>query len=132
MIRSRGIRIVTVVVAVAAVVVTGCTGSAKKRTTTVPSSPGQNFTPKPGGTVTISNEQGQSWTCNVNPFSPSDCLQSVGFVYEPLLFVNMLRNQEETPMLAQSYKWGPDKKSITFKLRTGGTWSDGQPFTADD
>jgi peptide/nickel transport system substrate-binding protein len=130
--RSRGIRIVTAVVALAAVTVAGCTGSAKKRETSAPSTPGQSFTPKQGGTVTISNEQGQTWTCNFNPFNPSTNLQSLGFVYEPLVFVNLLRNQEETPMLAASYKWTPDKKSITFTLRTGVTWSDGQPFTADD
>jgi peptide/nickel transport system substrate-binding protein len=131
--RSRAIRIVTAVVAVATVALAGCTGSAKKRETTAPSGSGQNDgTPKQGGTVTISNEQGQTWTCNFNPFNPSNNLESVGFVYEPLVFVNLLRNQEETPMLASSYKWSADKKSITFTLRTGVKWSDGQPFTADD
>ncbi len=29
-----------------------------------------------------------------------------GFVYEPLVFVNILRNAEEKPMLAKSYTWG--------------------------
>jgi peptide/nickel transport system substrate-binding protein len=130
--RSRGIRSFTAVVAVAAVALAGCTGSAKKRTTTPLSSPGSNFTPKQGGTVTISNEQGQTWTCNFNPFNPSNNLESIGFVYEPLVFVNLLRNEEATPMLASSYKWTQDKKSITFTLRTGVTWSDGQPFTAAD
>jgi peptide/nickel transport system substrate-binding protein len=53
-------------------------------------------------------------------------------VYEPLVFVNLLNNAAETPMLASSYTWGPGKKSITFTIRDGVKWSDGQPFSADD
>jgi peptide/nickel transport system substrate-binding protein len=87
---------------------------------------------KKGGTVTISNEQGQTWTCHFNPFNPSQYLESVGFVYEPLVFVNLLNNEAETPMLASAYQWGADKKSIVFTIRDGVKWSDGQPFSADD
>ena len=137
---SRLVR-VAAVLTTAALAVTACTGSAKKRSDTTPSSgsagsPGTSGstagTPKRGGTVTISNEQGQTWTCEFNPFNPAVNLESVGYVYEPLVFVNVLRNQEETPMLASSYKWSTDKKSITFTIRSGVTWSDGQPFTPDD
>jgi peptide/nickel transport system substrate-binding protein len=85
-----------------------------------------------GGTVTIANVAGQTWTCQFNPFNPAVNQQSTGFVYEPLIYVNILRNSEETPMLASSYKWGPDKKSIVFTIRNGVKWNDGQPFTADD
>jgi peptide/nickel transport system substrate-binding protein len=87
---------------------------------------------KQGGTVTIANEQGQTWTCQFNPFNPSNNLESVGFVYEPLVFVDLLNNQAETPMLASSYQWSADKKSIVFTIRDGVKWSDGQPFSADD
>ena len=34
--------------------------------------------------------------------------------------------------MARSWKWADDYKSITFELRKGHKWSDGQPFTADD
>ncbi|MGH3414985.1 MAG: ABC transporter substrate-binding protein, partial [Actinocrinis sp.] len=87
---------------------------------------------KKGGTVTISNEQGQTWTCRFNPFNPAAYLESNGFVYEPLIFVDELNNQAETPMLATSYQWNADKTSIVFTVRGGVKWSDGQPFTADD
>lgn len=87
---------------------------------------------KPGGTVTIANTQGQTWSCQFNPFNPAVNAESLGFIYEPLVFVNALNNQAETPMLASSYKWSDDKKSVTFTVRDGVTWSDGQPFTADD
>jgi peptide/nickel transport system substrate-binding protein len=130
--RARGIRISTALLAVAAVTLVGCTSAKKKPSASNKPSGSSSGTPRQGGTVTISNEQGQTWTCDFNPFNPSNNLESVGFVYEPLVFVNLLRNQEETPMLASSYKWTPDKKSITFTLRDGVTWSDGQPFTADD
>ena len=87
---------------------------------------------KQGGTVTISNEQGQTWTCQFNPFNPSNNLESIGFVYEPLVHVDILNNQAETPMLATGYKWSADFKSIVFTVRDGVKWSDGQAFTADD
>jgi peptide/nickel transport system substrate-binding protein len=87
---------------------------------------------KQGGTVTISNTQGQTWTCQFNPFNPAVQQTSSGFVYEPLVYVNPLKNAAETPMLASSYKWSADKTSITFTTRDGVKWSDGQPFSAKD
>ena len=87
---------------------------------------------KQGGTVTIANTQGQTWTCQFNPFNPAVNAESLGFIYEPLVYVNLLQNQAETPMLASAYKWSDDKKSVTFTIRDGVTWSDGQPFSADD
>lgn len=39
---------------------------------------------------------------------------------------------ESAPLLARSYQISPDGKTITFQLRQGITFSDGQPFTADD
>jgi peptide/nickel transport system substrate-binding protein len=87
---------------------------------------------KQGGTLTISNEQGQTWPCQFNPFNPSVNVESIGFVYEPLVYVNVLKNAAETPMLAASYRWSDDAKSIVFTVRDGVKWSDGQPFTADD
>jgi peptide/nickel transport system substrate-binding protein len=87
---------------------------------------------KPGGTVTISNEQGQTWTCQFNPFNPAVNSESDGFFYEPLIFVDLLNNSAETPMLATGYTWSPDGKTITFTIRNGVKWSDGQPFSAAD
>lgn len=87
---------------------------------------------KQGGTVTISNEQGQTWPCQFNPFNPAVNLEALGFVYEPLIFVDLLNNSAETPMLATGYQWSADKKSIVFTIRSGVQWSDGQPFSAAD
>jgi peptide/nickel transport system substrate-binding protein len=129
--RTGGIAAVLALLLVAS----ACTGSAKKKTTPPPSSPGVSGSQsghKQGGTVTIANVQGQTWTCQFNPFNPAVNAFSLGFVYEPLVFVNILRNAEETPMLASSYAWAPDKKSIEFTIRSGVQWNDGQPFTAQD
>ena len=87
---------------------------------------------KKGGQVTIVNVAGQTWSCQFNPFNPAVYLQSQGFVYEPLVFVNILNNQAETPLLASSYTWSPDGKSIEFTIRDGVKWSDGKPMTAKD
>ena len=87
---------------------------------------------KQGGTVTISNEAGATWTCQFNPFNPAVNSQANGFVYEPLVYVNSLKAGTETPMLASSYTWSSDQKSIVFTIRDGIKWNDGQPLTAAD
>src|SRR5215510_16512570 len=84
--------------------VTACT-STKTPTTTPSGNVDLNAPRKQGGTVTISNAQGQTWPCAFNPFNPSNNAVSLGFVYEPLVYVNLLNNQAETPMLATSYTW---------------------------
>ncbi len=83
-------------------------------------------------TVTISNENGALWTCNFSPFNGSDTLLSVGFVYEPLVFVNALQNGKATPMLATSWTWGAGNKSLTFTIRKNVKFSDGTTMTPAD
>ena len=91
-----------------------------------------NGSTKATNTVTISNENGALWTCNFSPFNGSDTLLSVGFVYEPLVYVNALQNGKTTPMLASSWKWGSGNSSLTFTIRSGVKFSDGTPMTAAD
>jgi peptide/nickel transport system substrate-binding protein len=83
-------------------------------------------------TLTISNENGALWTCAFSPLNTSDTLLSVGFVYEPLVYVNPLQAGKTTPMLATSWQWGAGNKSLTFTIRQGVKWSDGTPMTAAD
>ena len=83
-------------------------------------------------TLTIANTSGAQWTCGFNPFNPSVQGTTVGFVYETLMFVNTLKNAAETPMLATKYEWSSDKKQLTFTMRDGVKWNDGQPFSAKD
>ena len=115
------------IVAAAALLLASC-GSSSSKTT----SSGATAGGKSGGTVTIANTQGQTWTCGFNPFNPAVNTTSFGPVYEPLVFVNALKNQEATPMLASAYSWSTDSKTLTFTIRDGVKWSDGQPMSAAD
>ena len=83
-------------------------------------------------TLTISNENGALWTCGFSPLNTSDTLLSVGFIYEPLVYVNPLQSGKTTPMLATSWSWGAGNKTLTFTIRQGVKWSDGTPMTAAD
>ena len=84
-----------------------------------------------GGNLTIDNESGALWQCDFNPYNGSVNGQSFGVLYEPLVYDNLL-NDRKTPMLASDYKWSSDNKILTFTIRSGVTWSDGQPFSAAD
>jgi peptide/nickel transport system substrate-binding protein len=85
-----------------------------------------------GTSVTISNEQGATWTCGFNPMSADLVDWSFGPVYEPLVFVDELKSGATTPWLASKYVWSNHNKTITFTIRPGVKWSDGKPLTAAD
>ncbi|WP_219472207.1 ABC transporter substrate-binding protein [Nonomuraea rhizosphaerae] len=57
---------------------------------------------------------------------------TVGMIYETLEFFNKLKPGEITPWLALKHEWSDEGKTLTFTLRQGVKWTDGQPFTADD
>jgi len=82
--------------------------------------------------VTISNEQGTTWTCGFNPFNSDVNFLSAGTVYEQLTFVNGLKSGQTTNWLASSYKWSNANKTLTFTIRKGVKWTDGKPLTASD
>jgi peptide/nickel transport system substrate-binding protein len=110
----------------------GCTagaGSTASSNSTGSSSTGKAST---SSELTIDNENGALWTCQFNPYNQGVSFLTVGFDYESLAYVNPLQNGKTTPMLATSWTWGAGNKSLTFNIRQGVTWSDGQPFTAAD
>jgi peptide/nickel transport system substrate-binding protein len=84
------------------------------------------------GTLTISNESGELWPCSFSPYNVAVWGESVGFVYEPLVFVDTLENGKTTPWLASSYAWSDANKVLTFTIRKGVKFSDGTPMTAAD
>ena len=51
-------------------------------------------------------------------------------IYSRLVVRN--KDREFVPELAESYEYSEDGTTLTFKLRDGITWHDGEPFTADD
>jgi len=54
-----------------------------------------------------------------------------GFIYEGLLTENGITGELE-PAIAESWEISDDNLNITFKLRDGLKWSDGEPLTVDD
>ncbi|MBD2139175.1 ABC transporter substrate-binding protein [Anabaena sp. FACHB-1237] len=54
-----------------------------------------------------------------------------GYTYEGLLTQNPINGKLEGS-LAKSWEISPDKTKITFTMREGLKWSDGQPLTVDD
>src|SRR5215470_8964687 len=86
----------------------------------------------PSGTLTIDNESGGNWTCDFNPYNLSDVWLSLGPVYEPLIFVDTLNNNQTKPWLATKYAWSNGNKTLTFTIRKGVKFSNGTPMSADD
>jgi len=84
-----------------------------------------------GGVLTIDNESGAAWQCDFNPYNGAVNAEAFGILYEPLVYDNLL-NDQKTPWLASAYQWSSDSKTLTFTIREGVKWSDGQAFSADD
>jgi peptide/nickel transport system substrate-binding protein len=108
-----------------ALVATGCSaGGATGSSTTAA-----------GQTLTIGMPNG-SQTDNSNPFMNTSSAMSLGYafaIYEPLVQVNPIQpTQDPVPWLAESWKWSADFTSITFTIRDGVKWSDGEALTAKD
>lgn len=69
-----------------------------------------------------------------NPFQSANqggAYGSEGLLYEVMYFTNLL-NGQTTPWLATSYNYSTDLSQITFHLRPGVKWNDGQPLTSAD
>lgn len=88
--------------------------------------------PKTGGTVTIVPSPYGSFTRNFNPYSSSVNSGTQGMIYETLLYFNREKAGSVQNWLASNYNWSADGKTLTFTIRNGVKWSDGQPFTSAD
>ncbi|MGO2660380.1 ABC transporter substrate-binding protein [Mycetocola reblochoni] len=66
---------------------------------------------------------------NFNPYI-TNARTAARWIYEPLILINPLDGAEH-PWLADSWEQ-PDPRTITMHIRDGVTWSDGEPFTAED
>ncbi len=82
-------------------------------------------------TVTPAGQSTTTFTYNFNPFSNSYLFPTQFGIYEPLMTNNRLKG-ELVPWLAAAYQWSDDFKTLTFTLRDGVKWSDGQDFTSAD
>jgi peptide/nickel transport system substrate-binding protein len=94
------------------------------------------------GTILTVGGQAVGMTRVFNPFLPTSALSlagndvtsgsSSGFIYEPLAQVNYVKSNDVIPWLATSWTWSNGDKTLTWHLRQGVKWSDGQPFTSAD
>lgn len=67
-----------------------------------------------------------------NPYNPGTSHQNgPGLFYEPLAYYSAFADKEYL-WLAESYEYSADLKQLTIKTRSGITWSDGKPFSAED
>jgi peptide/nickel transport system substrate-binding protein len=96
------------------------------------STPSGTSNAAPSGVLTIDNESGGVWTCDFNPFNLSYISYSLGNVYEPLMFVDTLQNAKVSPWLATSYAWSNGNKTLTFTIRKGVKYTNGDPLTPAD
>ena len=111
-----------VVTAALVVAVAGCSGSGSTSKNTAGSPP-----------LVIHAVDSGTFQEDFNPYHLENVnFGTSGMIYETLEFFNKLKPGEITPWLALEHKWSDDGKTITFTLRHGVKWTDGQPFTADD
>src|SRR5258708_26312381 len=114
------------------VVIASCCLAAAACSSSSSSGSGGKGTTSASGALTIDNESGGNWTCDFNPFNLSDISFSLGNIYEPLIFVNALENEKTKPSLATSFAWSNGNKTLTFTIRDGVKFTNGDPLTPAD
>ena len=81
-----------------------------------------------GTTVTATNQ----FAKNFNRYGGGDTAPGLDLVYEPLFRLSSKDGGQLLPMLADSAEHSEDGTQVTYHLRQGVTWSDGEPFTSRD
>ena len=94
---------------------------------------GQGATERaPFGVLVVSDGRHSStFTRNFNPLNPDSLWPTRAGVYESLLVFNSIKGTY-VPWLASEFRWSEANTRLTFSLRPGIKWSDGQPLTARD
>lgn len=69
---------------------------------------------------------------NFNPFIAGALQSTLGVIYEPLFYYNIVSGDAPQPLLGESFEFNADGTVLTIKTRSGVTWSDGKPFSAKD
>ena len=85
--------------------------------------------------LTEEGNVGVTFTQNFNPFNSNSLASQMSIkslTYEPLIEFDYLKANTQYPWLATGYKWTNGGRTITFTIRSGVKWSDGQPLTPAD
>jgi peptide/nickel transport system substrate-binding protein len=81
--------------------------------------------------LTIPREDMGTFDRNFNPFANPDFPMTQQAIYESMLIYNPA-DGSTTPWLATEWEVAPDSTGVTYHLREGVKWSDGEPLVADD
>lgn len=140
---SRKFYLVFALVLVFSVLLSACGGTADAPTQAAPTKAAQTQTDAtqapeqaaPAGNanavLTLGEQNAPTFTRNFNPFLSTALPATQNVIHEPLMIYSSAAG-ELTPWLATGYEWSDDLTTLTFTLREGVLWSDGEPFTASD
>ncbi|MET0933637.1 MAG: ABC transporter substrate-binding protein [Mycetocola sp.] len=84
-----------------------------------------------GSTLVAYTGQSGDYQLNFNPYSPTK-IGGLGTIFESLFFITQINSDPYKPLLATEYAWNDEGTQLDVTLREDVTWSDGEPFTADD
>jgi peptide/nickel transport system substrate-binding protein len=107
------------------------TGAAATGSSTGSASAGGNSNAE----VVMESSPENSITDDFNPFQSTAAPQGMGatgLVYEPLIQFDLANPTVQYPWLATKYAWSKGGRSITFTIRQGVKWNDGQALTPAD
>ncbi|MDV8147491.1 ABC transporter substrate-binding protein [Arthrobacter sp. B10-11] len=121
----RSARIAAAGLAIGALALTGCSATAGNSGSAKADASAQS------ALLTIPREDMGTFVRNFNPFAPTVAPMTQQAIYESLLIYNPAKG-DTTPWLASEWTAAEDGKSITFTLRDGVKWSDGQPLVPAD
>jgi peptide/nickel transport system substrate-binding protein len=96
---------------------------------------GTNAGAATGKTLVMESSPESTITQTFNPFVPTGApwgMGATGLIYEPLIEFNLAAPPKYYPWLATKYAWSNGGKTLTFTIRQGVKWNDGQPLTPDD
>ncbi|WP_461110127.1 ABC transporter substrate-binding protein [Streptomyces calidiresistens] len=109
----------------AMLVTTGCSGGSSN------GGGGEGGGNTPADTLVVYTGQAGDYQSNFNPYSHS-VIEGPGTIFEPLFYFNQAADADPVPRLGTDYSWNEDGTELSITVREGVTWSDGEPFTADD
>ena len=69
---------------------------------------------------------------NFNPYSGQALQGASGLIYEPLQVITAMDLENPEAWLATELSWDDAGTVLTITLRDGVTWTDGEPFDAED
>lgn len=120
-VHRKAVLFATAFAAAAALALSGCTGGSGNSAGSLDGSQ----------LLTIPREDMGTFERNFNPFSNPDFPMTQQAIYESMLVYNPA-DGSTIPWLATEWEVDADSMGITYQLREGVKWSDGEPLTADD